>query len=162
MSGQENLANAIRDYLLSETQLREPWHPVTSAPLGSPIEKLLYDAVILGCRVGASWFTPILEAPTTNTELQIKPQYVADDWPVDFAFWVISDTGTLSMLAVECDGHDFHERTKAQAARDRSRDRRLQDAGIAVYRFTGSEIYRDAFACARQIFAWAEAAAWKK
>jgi hypothetical protein len=44
-------------------------------------------------------------------------------------------------LAIEIDGHNFHERTKAQAKRDRSRDRALTSAGYTVFRFTGAEIY---------------------
>lgn len=52
-------------------------------------------------------------------------------------------------VAVECDGHDFHERTREQAARDRARDRDLQSIGWIVARFTGSEIFRDPRECAR-------------
>jgi very-short-patch-repair endonuclease len=54
-------------------------------------------------------------------------------------------------IAVECDGHDFHERTKEQARRDRSRDRALILEGWRVLRFTGSEIWKDAAACASQV-----------
>lgn len=54
-------------------------------------------------------------------------------------------------IVVECDGHAFHERTKEQAARDRSRDRELQSGGRRVFRFTGSEIYRNAFGCATEV-----------
>lgn len=54
-------------------------------------------------------------------------------------------------ICVECDGHDFHERTKEQAARDKSRDRELTMAGWQVLRFTGSEIWKDAATCARQV-----------
>lgn len=54
------------------------------------------------------------------------------------------------LLAVECDGHDFHDRTKQQAARDKSRDRALLDHGISTIRFTGSEIWRDALKCANE------------
>lgn len=50
-------------------------------------------------------------------------------------------------LAIELDGHDFHERTKEQAARDKSRDRLLQFHGWKAVRFTGSEIFRGAAAC---------------
>lgn len=50
-------------------------------------------------------------------------------------------------LVIECDGHDFHERTKEQAKRDRSRDREMATAGLHVTRFTGSEIWRDPMAC---------------
>jgi very-short-patch-repair endonuclease len=55
-------------------------------------------------------------------------------------------------LVVECDGHDFHERTKEQAARDKARDRSLKRAGHDVIRFTGSEIWRDPDKCATE--AW--------
>lgn len=56
-----------------------------------------------------------------------------------------------NVMIVELDGHNFHERTKAQAARDRSRDRRMIEVGWLPIRFTGSEIYRDATGCAWQL-----------
>lgn len=62
---------------------------------------------------------------------------------------------------IECDGHEFHERTKSQAARDKRRDRWFQTEGITVLRFTGSEIWRDAIACADQV-ADAFHAAWRR
>jgi hypothetical protein len=55
-------------------------------------------------------------------------------------------------LIVECDGHDFHEKTKQQAIRDKRRDRILQSLGYRVFRFTGSEIHNDAIACAVEAF----------
>jgi hypothetical protein len=57
----------------------------------------------------------------------------------------------LPLIAVECDGHDYHERTKEQAKRDRSRDRRLSMLGFRVARFTGSEIYRNPSRCAEEV-----------
>lgn len=53
---------------------------------------------------------------------------------------------------VECDGHDFHEKTKEQASRDKGRDRVIQAEGVLVLRFTGSELWRDAEKCAEQVF----------
>lgn len=55
-----------------------------------------------------------------------------------------------SRVVIECDGHDYHERTKQQAARDRSRDRAMTEVGWRVMRFTGSEIWANPFACAKQ------------
>lgn len=72
----------------------------------------------------------------------------------DFVFYAISavpggeDKWLRLPLVVECDGHDFHERTKQQAKRDRARDREMMAAGYRVMRFTGSEIWRDPGACA--------------
>jgi len=54
-------------------------------------------------------------------------------------------------MIVECDGHDFHERTKAQARHDKARDRFFQSKGYKVLRFTGSEIYASPMDCAEEI-----------
>jgi len=76
---------------------------------------------------------------------KLHSQYEVGRYRLDFAL-----IGPRK-IAIECDGHDFHERTKEQAANDRSRDRALQLDGWMVLRFTGSEIYRSASACAAQI-----------
>lgn len=46
-------------------------------------------------------------------------------------------------LLIELDGHDFHERTKEQAVRDRRRDRWAQENRDPLLRFTGSEVTGD-------------------
>lgn len=72
---------------------------------------------------------------------------------VDFV--VLTDDSAVDqkrgVIVVECDGHDFHERTKEQAARDRSRDRALTRSGIQFLRFTGREIYRSSYDCLIEI-----------
>lgn len=75
-----------------------------------------------------------------QTNLGIVPQLKVGKYRVDFG--VFYGVGSeIRRIAIECDGHDFHERTKAQAQRDKSRDRVLQARAIPVFRFTGSEIY---------------------
>ncbi|MCO7127777.1 DUF559 domain-containing protein [Sporolactobacillus shoreicorticis] len=54
-------------------------------------------------------------------------------------------------IAIECDGHDFHEKTKEQAQHDKQRDRYLQMEGFKVMRFTGSEIYNHPSKCATDV-----------
>lgn len=80
------------------------------------------------------------------------------EYRVDFFFELVADIGIvrtkrkmLARVAVELDGHDFHERTKEQAERDRSRDRAFTKEGIRVLRFTGREVYRDADAVVREV-----------
>lgn len=87
--------------------------------------------------------------------LNVFPQYVADgDYGkhrVDFLITfpalpsVLEETKVVPVvrLAVEVDGHDFHERTKEQARRDRVRDRSLTASGYVVLRFTASEVWHD-------------------
>lgn len=55
-------------------------------------------------------------------------------------------------IIVECDGHDFHEKTKKQAAKDKKRDRELQSLGFHIFRFTGSEIWKDPIKCAIDVY----------
>jgi very-short-patch-repair endonuclease len=75
-------------------------------------------------------------------------QVEVDIYRVDFMVALRSlDLGT-AFYAVELDGHEFHEKTKEQVARDKARDRYLQSRGIAVFRFSGSEIWKDADGCA--------------
>ena len=83
-------------------------------------------------------------------KIVIFPQSKIGNYRADFLilcelndrhFWVV----------VECDGHDFHERSKEQARRDRSRDRWMTANKISVLRFTGSEIFKDPDACAEQV-----------
>lgn len=54
-------------------------------------------------------------------------------------------------LAIECDGHEWHERTKQQASQDRARDRALLRLGLPTIRFTGSDIVYNAHACAVEV-----------
>ena len=85
-----------------------------------------------------------------HSVVEITPQAKIEKYIVDF---LISCTveGAQKQLVVECDGLDFHERTKEQAANDKSRDRRLQALGLQVYRFTGSEIFRNPVKCVEEI-----------
>jgi hypothetical protein len=50
-------------------------------------------------------------------------------------------------IAVEIDGHDFHERTKEQVAYRNQRDRDLQAGGWTVLHFSGTEVNRDPVRC---------------
>lgn len=80
----------------------------------------------------------------------IQPQASLLGYRADFLIGSMPKTPGR-MLIVECDGHDFHERTKEQAARDRQRDRVFQTEGYKVFRFTGSELYANPFGCALEV-----------
>lgn len=70
------------------------------------------------------------------------------EYRVDFLVAIRTLELGTGYFAVELDGHDFHEKTKDQVARDKSRDRYLQSRGVAVFRFSGSEVWKDPAGCA--------------
>lgn len=84
----------------------------------------------------------------------IVPQYEVSgpSGKMRFDFALMKSPGMEAEIAIECDGHDFHERTKEQAKSDRSRDRAIQARGLKILRFTGSEIHNDPFGCAAEVF----------
>lgn len=88
------------------------------------------------------------------------PQVQTAGWRVDFVIYFpaysLDDPCRLRRLLIECDGHDFHERTKEQAARDRARDRLAQYGGDPIFRFTGSEIWNAPYDCADEVLQFME------
>lgn len=138
----------------------------------SPIEKLFHVAMAAYCRFAdgpARFLTlPSREWPIERllssehpSTLIMQPQAQLEGWRVDFLFhaWEfgrLSGKAQWRRLIVECDGHDFHERTKEQAAKDRGRDREFQLRGYTILRFTGSELHANPLACARQVGEWIE------
>jgi very-short-patch-repair endonuclease len=58
----------------------------------------------------------------------------------------------VAKIAVELDGHDYHERTKEQVTYRNQRDRDLAAEGWTVLHFSGSELYRDPARCVTEVF----------
>jgi very-short-patch-repair endonuclease len=127
----------------------------------SPIERILMQAVMDLYPVEIEWkdFANVRELLRWHDNVGVTeaiiavPQLVVEKYRVDFFFVGNNFIGPPAiMMAVECDGHDYHERTKEQAARDRKRDRYLTYLEVMPMRFTGSEIVADAAACAQEIY----------
>lgn len=115
----------------------------------SPIERMM--AITLDRIVNTSYLQKIGDVFDLYNQSKIK---INDEitYRVDFLLvFSMQETGFTKKFVVECDGHDYHERTKEQATRDKERDRRLMDAGYYVIRFSGSEIFKDPYKCARQV-----------
>jgi very-short-patch-repair endonuclease len=137
----------------------------------TPIERVLLSALYVEFSYGQTlqeWGLNIefMKGPNRlypysfDIDGYIYPQIKIGEYRVDFLieiFTVVPKLDNLNVekpwlsIVVECDGHEFHERTKKQAKRDKSRDRWFQNHGYVVLRFTGSEIWEDAGACAHQV-----------
>jgi len=57
-------------------------------------------------------------------------------------------------LCIYTDGHTYHERTEDQAKRDRNIDRKLQDLGFTVLRYTGKEVNESMEHIIKEIKKW--------
>ncbi len=162
----EAVTACIRQAFLDEQELMP-------SELESPIEEVFYLALVMAVRFGEVEYQAVLTATDDrhfaalmgddrNRQcLIVQCQKQLENWRPDFVIQYY-DYGwparpeRWARLIVECDGHDFHERTKQQAARDRRRDRMSQFEGTPVLRFTGSEIWRDPWACAMEVISWAQ------
>jgi very-short-patch-repair endonuclease len=141
------------------------------APGDSKIEKLLFRALAVRANAGAIEYGELMIAADAEIEARlmaelcshpaslrmiVRPQAEIDGRRVDFLVHTFDyKNDRWRSLIVECDGHDYHERTKEQAARDRAKDRVATLNGRDFFRFTGSEIWRDPWGCAAQIGDWA-------
>ena len=138
---------------------------------GSPIERQFLSALIIVVKDQA--YEIVIHGPDGTylgpprpcaPVLHVVPQMRIGGCRVDFLLvWQEPETPGLATpgqpgepkrrqaaLVVECDGHEFHEKTKEQASRDKERDRMLQSRGFNVFRFSGADIYRRPIQCAEE------------
>lgn len=126
----------------------------------SPIEELLTAALYAASKVSDAslWFMGKRDSlpgePFEDQTAYVYQQVPVGPYRVDLLIQdatLPAEIGPWRFMVVECDGHDFHEKTKQQARRDKQRDRFLQSRGFKVLRFTGSEIWEDPDKCADEI-----------
>lgn len=153
----------------------------------SPIEKAMLCALVVAAHesvesVQVSTEVGILgDSPCEAGTLLIEPQKELCGYRVDVLLTYVADvpdfehpvnapdgletpgckTGAVR-LVVECDGHDFHEKTKQQVSGDKRRDRELKMAGYEVFRYSGSDIWKDPLRHAREVIEHLEAEAWRR
>lgn len=116
----------------------------------SPIEVIFnfaFDLVAYAEGYAGVWLQPQYEVHSRSED---KAYYV------DFAFLaeevdeMIYIKNPSFKLAIECDGHEFHEKTKEQVSHDNEREYDLKMQGYDVLRFSGSQIYNKPLRCAAQ------------
>jgi len=109
----------------------------------------------------ALWFYMMQTGPDVPWSLHLEAQAEVTvngrDYRLDFAVWQtdehLPNGQAMLPLAIELDGHDFHERTKSQVERRNRRDRDLMANGWRVIHFAGSEFHRDPAGCIREVCA---------
>lgn len=98
--------------------------------ISSPIERIVWMFLVKE-----------FEYKVMNGDMSLERQKQIGKYKADIYVEYYSRTNnSLTKIVIECDGHDFHEKTKKQAAHDKQRDRFMTLENYIVLRYTGSEI----------------------
>ena len=132
---------------------RTKWE-VLLGPTGSPIEsewlaEFCEAANEFGYRVARNASSSAQKEGPLTIGIQPQKMVSTSRYILDFLinFWFRDD---WISFAIECDGFEFHQKTKEQADHDTARERVLVSLGYRVLRFTGRQINADAKACAME------------
>lgn len=123
---------------------------------GSPIEHIFRTAYEL---VLSEQDTPELCAYSLEPQVRVqtpKKTYIADFIVETRLFPGVTVEREHASIIVECDGHNFHEKTKEQVAYGNERDLALMEAGYHVIHFSGSQIFNDPIKCATDVINFAK------
>lgn len=124
--------------------------------LESPLEAIFY--IWWEAMVGRGYWSTIL-----RLDMQEPVQTDDGDYRLDFAVSLCGGSEFSSRypkIAVEVDGHAFHERTQEQAALRNQRDRALQRATWTVFHFSWSEMTARPAECIGEVLGFAKQAYW--
>ena len=115
----------------------------------SPIEQLLSLALENLNIKNIYKYNPFIDV--VEIEKQKEIQCENKKYRVDFCIPVIYKNQENKSFIIECDGHEFHQKTKEQVERDNTRMRDLQKQGYEVIKFSGTEIWHRPYKCASDI-----------
>jgi hypothetical protein len=138
---------------------------LTESPTESILTLALFDKLAhfyAGwiCRVHSEheYRQALAEAKIDGGSFVLVPQWSVNQVGlVDLAVFIPGLAPWRPIVVIECDGHQFHERTPEQASKDRKRVRALQRLGIWVYPFTGTDVVRSSEESAQEIVEFIDA-----
>lgn len=80
----------------------------------------------------------------------VAPQVVVGRYRADFLLASYRNGIQPNVVCLECDGRKWHRSTMVQRVRDEIRDAWMAQRWIKTIRFTGPQITRDKYGCARR------------
>lgn len=127
--------------------------------LESPLEVVMLSAIMaaeksldFGADQRGDFMRLVIES--RKFKFSTKAAVPIGTYRADLVVEAITDLYELNAarVVVECDGFNFHDRTRDQACRDRARDRYMQREGYVIARFAGDEIVERPFECAFDVY----------
>ena len=134
----------------------------------SPIELLFVSAlrILLSMNDYEEQEISITHSWAFRSGVEITPQKEIGPYRVDFFLeyrgpYLINfdscqttESERVKKIVVELDGHAFHDKDEKQRRYEKRRDRYLQKQGYKVFRYTGSEVFKDPFAAALECLSY--------
>jgi hypothetical protein len=125
-------------------------HAMEWTAFESPIEIIFFSWWVAFDVAHSAWHMGNIRGPMLHLSTQREITIGASKYRLDFVVVPTSRTDDEHRLrdelfpkvAIELDGHDFHEKTKEQVTYRNRRDRDLQAAGWRVFHISGSELAR--------------------
>lgn len=153
MLEEENWCNFLDEKVLYELNFLKDYYSImlndSIVNCESPVEQLL-SLHLKDLKYGFNHWNPFIDISDfiPNQEIICKN---GKKYRLDFYFIVNYKNQGVKYFGIECDGYEFHQKTKEQAKNDYERQRDLQKEGIEIIRFTGSEIWEDPRMCVIEI-----------
>lgn len=151
-------ASMNRLAMLDDNSLKTYWYIIMGDYLDceSPIEKILYVAMdfvyILREKEFENWNFMVFP----QAEVEHKSKTYRVDFMVSMEKYEDKIQDVIQKdIVVECDGHEFHQKTKEQVKHDNEREMQIKLAGYDVLRFSGTQIYENPMKCANDIIDYA-------
>ena len=115
----------------------------------SPIEQLL-SLYLADLKMSFNDWNPFIEVSPISNNQEITCE-IGKKYRLDFYFIVNYKNQEVKYFGIECDGYEFHQKTKEQVEYNNQRQRDLQSEGIEIIRFSGSEIWKRPQKCAEEV-----------
>lgn len=113
----------------------------------SPIEQIFitaFDLYIMQENKKNIFLFPQASIETSNKKYIVDFLFLPDEF--------VNSFDTDRKIIIECDGHEFHQKTKEQVVKDNEREYDLKMAGYEIIRFSGSQIFNDPLKCAENAY----------
>lgn len=143
-------------YAQKQTELMRDWInlEIQEHKISSPIERVFFSAILVLRELHCLNTENILwtDGKLVPIGLEIVPQVSIGKYRVDFlCSYIRSPDDVPKRVVVECDGHNFHDRSEPDRRYEKERDRFIQKQEFKIFRYTGSEILKEPFRCASEV-----------
>lgn len=110
----------------------------------SPIEKIFLTAFLI-CDKYNIYIDP-------QTKIKCGDNTYYADFTITYDHYVNHMFHENFKLVIECDGYEFHQKSKKQVEYGNKREYDLKMEGYEILRFSGSEIYNQPIQCVKKVF----------